>query len=448
MLVTLVRLLEPSWRWVGAIIVAPLGVMTLRGLFQGFFAGEVSKMFLLRRKRTTLWITTFAILPAVLAGARMEDRAKGPFRIRPVTGAELRAPVAGFLQAVYLVEGERASPGAAVARLGVPDLASHIAQKGAEVHEAQANLRLLIEGVRSEEIIAQRHRVDRARRWRDLAQQDLERSRKALQEELTRLEAQISRAQAEYGEAVDAYNRARQLFDRRALSLHDLREADTKWRVILAEVRQAEAQKRAREAEATRVAEAELSRRDQELAEAKAKLTLLEAGTRPAEIEAAQARLAKLEEEARYLEGLREKQLIYSPVHGVITTPHLRERIGQFFREGELICEVKASQILEAEIALDEQCVARVRPGQPLELKARALPFHTSQTRVDRIAPSARSDEGQEQSKVTVYCRLEAPAIDLRPGMTGYACIACGRRPIGEILAERIQGILRSEFWW
>jgi hypothetical protein len=49
---------------------------------------------------------------------------------------------------------------------------------------------------------------------------------------------------------------------------------------------------------------------------------------------------------------------------------------------------------------------------------------------------------------VTVYCRLEEPENVLRPGMTGYARIACGRRPIGEILAERIQGFLRTEFWW
>jgi multidrug resistance efflux pump len=233
-------------------------------------------------------------------------------------------------------------------------------------------------------------------------------------------------------------------------------------------LQQAESQKRARQAEGTVLAEAELVRREQAVAEAQAALALLEAGTRPGEIEAARAFLARLEEEASYLEGVREKLLIYSPMPGLITTPRLRERIGQYVHEGELICEVKASTVLEAEIALAEQDVARVRNGQRVELKVRALPFHTFSTRVDRIAPSAVKEERPGQlpgqlpgqipgqstvpstapGTVIIYCRLENPAFGLRPGMTGYARIACGRRPIGEILAEHIQGFLRTEFWW
>jgi multidrug efflux pump subunit AcrA (membrane-fusion protein) len=133
---------------------------------------------------------------------------------------------------------------------------------------------------------------------------------------------------------------------------------------------------------------------------------------------------------------------------GLITTPRLREKIGQYFREGELICEVKASSALEAEITLVEQDVARVRPGQRVELKVRALPFRTFSTRVGLIAPNAVQEESQVQSTVIIYCRLDDPVSALRPGMTGYARIACGRRPIGEIAAERLQGFLRTEFWW
>jgi hypothetical protein len=36
---------------------------------------------------------------------------------------------------------------------------------------------------------------------------------------------------------------------------------------------------------------------------------------------------------------------------------------------------------------------------------------------------------------------------DLKPEMTGYARISCGRRPIGEIVLERLLGFLRTEFW-
>ena len=51
--------------------------------------------------------------------------------------------MAGFLCEVYCEEGDQVSPGAPVARLEVSDLASRLAQKQAEVREAQAKLRLL-----------------------------------------------------------------------------------------------------------------------------------------------------------------------------------------------------------------------------------------------------------------------------------------------------------------
>ena len=86
--------------------------------------------------------------------------------------------MAGFLREVYCDEGDRVSPGAPVARLEVPDLASRLAQKRAEVREAQARLRLLEVGPRPEEVVEQRRRVERARAWHDLARQDLTRLRR------------------------------------------------------------------------------------------------------------------------------------------------------------------------------------------------------------------------------------------------------------------------------
>jgi hypothetical protein len=74
-----------------------------------------------------------------------------------------------------------------------------------------------------------------------------------------------------------------------------------------------------------------LSLREKELADARATLTLLEAGTRPEEIEAERACLARLQEEARYLKGVQERLPIQSPV-----TPRLKERFMQYVREGDV----------------------------------------------------------------------------------------------------------------
>ena len=70
--------------------------------------------------------------------------------------------------------------------------------------------------------------------------------------------------------------------------------------------------------------------------------------------------------------------MLVSPVPGLITTPRLKEKVGEYVREGESILVVEEPADLEAEIAVPEQEVARVRAGQAVQLKPRALPFESS----------------------------------------------------------------------
>jgi multidrug resistance efflux pump len=175
------------------------------------------------------------------------------------------------------------------------------------------------------------------------------------------------------------------------------------------------------------------------------------AGRKPArrgteEVEAERARLARLEEEARHLAEQQEKQAVTAPVGGLITTPRLREKVGQYLHEGDVIGTVEEPQGLEVEIALAEQDVARVLAGQEVGLKARALPFVTLTSRVDRVAPVAGRQE--VQSRVMVYCWLDRAPAGMRPGMSGYARVYTGRRPVGAIILDRALRYLRTEFWW
>src|SRR5262249_44251943 len=152
---------------------------------------------------------------------------------------------------VHAEEGERLSAGTPVARLEVPDLASRLAQKQAELREAEARLRLLEAGPRDEEVTQQRQRVERARAWRDLARQDLARLRQALAEDLDRLEQQIAQYHAELDAAEDAHHRNRILLGKGAVTPQAYREAEKNYLVCHAQVAQAQAQKRARQAQGT-----------------------------------------------------------------------------------------------------------------------------------------------------------------------------------------------------
>jgi multidrug efflux pump subunit AcrA (membrane-fusion protein) len=399
-----------------------------------------------RRMRTAFWGVALATVPAVLFAIQMDDRSSGSFQVRPVTRSELRAPVAGFLRDISHDEGDRIAAGMLIARLDVPDLESRIAQKQAEIRESQARLRLLEAGPRYEEIQEQRRRVGRAETWREQARENLADARQALDHDVVRLDAQIRQYRAELTYAEESLARSAKLIHQRSVSEVQHHEAEKNASVVRSQWEQAEAQKRVRQALGAHEAERELTRLEKDLAEARATLALMEAGTRPEEIDAERARLARLHEEARYLGGVQSKLVVCSPVSGLVTTPRLKETVGQYVREGDLICLVEEPSLLEAEICLDEQDVFRVRSGQPVALKARAHPLMTFPARLERLAPTA--GRGEVQSTVTVYCRLEDPAGSLRPGMTGHARVYTGRRPVGAILFDRAVRFLRTEFWW
>jgi RND family efflux transporter MFP subunit len=158
-----------------------------------------------------------------------------------------------------------------------------------------------------------------------------------------------------------------------------------------------------------------------------------------AHIKSLQAELAFLQEQSR-------RQTLTSPIHGQVLTARVNEKIGQYFRDGELICEMQDPSSLEVEIALPEESVLHVQPGQLVYLKVRAARSGDIPARVTRIAPKAHRTD--TQSTVTIYCTLDQPSPELRSGMTGHAKIQCGSDRIATVLARRTRHFLRTEFWW
>ncbi len=436
--------------WVGhvgaVLLVAPLALVATRVMFNGLLADEARQMVLTRRNRTLLWCAAFVAVGAILTFVKIEQRVSGTFQVQPLTHMQVRAPLAAFLKEVAGDEGQHVSPGERVALLEVPELESRTAQKKAEIRETEANLELLKTGASQEELDDARQRVDRAVEWRDLAEADLKRSRDAFDDNLNRLDQRKIQVSVQLKQALETARKAKGLQRKRVITEEQLHEAQTNVKVAKAELAQAESEKAAAVSTGTLKAEEELARREKEMAEAKAALTLLEAGNREEEIKAAEASLARQQEELAFLKGQQKKLSLFSHVDGVITTPHFQDRVGEYFEEGSLICEIEEARNLEVEITLDECKVSKVEPGQTVELKARALPYETFEAEVERIAPSATS--GDEQSTVTIYSRLADVSPDLKPEMTGYARIYCGRRPLGEIAADYVMSFIRTEFWW
>ena len=435
----------------GAAVALVGGGLLLSGKFAGVFGPEVVAMTRTRPVRTAVWAVGLVGAAAALMWWDWADRAHGEFKLRPAARSELRAEVAGFLRWAAADEGDRVAPGQVVLRLEVPQLDTKLAQKYAERRESDARLKLLEVGPRPEVVAAQRARVGRAKEWKALAEGDLKHAREAYRADLDRLDKQLAEAKVEIEYARASVARVEGPTARGAVSGEELDAIMKRKRVSESRLEQAEAGRRARVEKGVLENESEWARRDRELAEAEAALGLMEAGTRPEELDAERARAERVREEIAHLERQRALQEVRATLPGVVVTPRVREGIGRYFREGELICTVEDPAELEAEISIPERDVARVRPGQPVELKVQVLPMETFRGKVDRVAPRAVEDKDrakEQQGKVTVYCALDKEKSELRPGMTGHARVTCGSKPLGELVADRAVRFLRTEFWW
>lgn len=328
-----------------------------------------------------------AALLALLGFTQRELTVVGPCTVLPRHNADVRAQVEGLIEEVFVEEGEHVAAGAPIARLSERDYGVELRKTRAETDVKRAELRLLQAGARPEELELARTQVAKAEEQLKFARSYLER--------YSRLIAQQSISEQIFEEAQE--------------------------QVVVRE----------KEGEAARE-----------------QLALLRAGRRPEEIEALEADLRRLGAHERYLEEQIRSLTLASPIAGVVTTPRLREKIGENVRKGDLIAEVHEVTTVNVEIAVPESEIADVRTGQKVTLKARAYPHESFEGQVVAIAPIATPPaEPWMERTVVVKTRLNNRAGLLKPAMTGHAKIHCGaQRPI-DLVLRRLLRFVRVEFW-
>jgi multidrug resistance efflux pump len=338
--------------------------------------------------KRTVW-PLIVVLPmlALLYFCHMELRISGEFVILPEHNAEIRAEVEGIIHQVAVDEGDTVKPGDLVVQLSDRDYQADLQKVMAEIEEKQAKLKLLKAGTRPEEL--------------DLAQTAITKAQERLK-----------------------YGRSQLEMDHALLEQH--------------------LQSR-REYELT---EEMVTVREKELEEAKRKLTVLLAGNRIEEIEATQAEIDRLRAQQRFVEEESRLVSIVSPIAGVVTTPRLKEKIGQDIKKGELIALVQELRTVTAEISIPEKEIADVQLGQKVMLKARGYPRITFCGVVSAIAPMAtKAEESTVDRSIRVSTRLDNAGLLLRSEMTGNAKIYCGRQRVFSLVTRRLVRYLRVEFW-
>ncbi|HUU44843.1 MAG TPA: efflux RND transporter periplasmic adaptor subunit [Acidobacteriota bacterium] len=167
----------------------------------------------------------------------------------------------------------------------------------------------------------------------------------------------------------------------------------------------------------------------------RSELALLISEPKAEELAVKDAQIAGFDAEIEFLTTQIAASTVLAPIDGVVTR----------VERGGVLAEIADCDPVRLFLSVDQDDIADVAVGDAVTLKVRSYPYRTFYGRVARIAGDADSTGGRQ--RFIVSTDVENPDGLLRPGMTGQAKIACGKRPILALAARRLIQFVRIEFW-
>jgi putative peptide zinc metalloprotease protein len=148
----------------------------------------------------------------------------------------------------------------------------------------------------------------------------------------------------------------------------------------------------------------------------------------------------------------RERQSalrISAPMDGVVATPMLEQKEGEFLAAGQDFCQIVDRRKLRARILVHDWDVPDIQPGADAQLKMEAFPFRTYYGKVERVLPAMAKDSPplseldepkHAEQQLTNYMTLLVTVSNadgvLRENMTGTAKISATRRSLAWLAAR------------
>ena len=308
----------------------------------------------------------------------------GEFIVQPLDRAEVRARTDGEIIQINIKEGDWVESGEVMAILSNWDEQRDIAVREADLARLMAELDTLIEGPSAEEIAVARQKIATAQVQVEIKTADLD-----LQQRL-----------------FDSGTTTKTALDNAASDL--------------------------------RLAEAALE-------EARTNLDLVEAEASPSEIAAAQAEIARHEEDLAFARLQLEHTNIRAVTSGQVVSSLAVVPIGVYLPEGGLFAELEDNRTIIAEIEVPETSIEEVAIGAPVELRLWSDTKTSVFGTVERLAPKAEEREFGRVMRVLV--RVENPEGKLAANMTGHGKIAAEERPVWQAFTRIIVRFFEVELW-
>jgi len=203
-------------------------------------------------------------------------------------------------------------------------------------------------------------------------------------------------------------------------------------------------------------------RLEAEADDARVSLRTAEAKSREAEINyanlgSARAERASQVERSRSVSEQVAALQVASPIAGVVATPRLRDRVGSFVQEGDVLADVDDARTLKARIFIPAFQVQRLRPGAPASLRLESL-FQPIRGHVSSVAPAsselAPGLAQEEKYKGSAPPRFYVATVlvsnaggTLRSGMSGDAKIQVRRQSILGFAWRTVREVIQRKVW-
>jgi RND family efflux transporter MFP subunit len=149
-------------------------------------------------------------------------------------------------------------------------------------------------------------------------------------------------------------------------------------------------------------------------------------------------------EVARATERLEKTQL-RSPIDGLVATPHIEDSVGRDLKPGDTFAEIVDTSRATVDVAIDEQDVSLLRPGEEAAVKLEGFPTRTFRGELTVVSPKSQL-RGDEH---IFFARVSIPNNEgvIRAGMQGRSKIFTAWRPAGEVFFRRSAMWFWSKIW-
>jgi len=404
----LLTALVDKWQGVGFILFAaillvifkPLLVTTAKQLKEAVREDAISRV---SRTRWFIWGGLLVVLILVLIFVKTEQRVSSPALLRPIESYTIRAPEDNVLESVYFLGGAYQTQNKGVCQLATLDFSvfklKPLYRDGDEVH-AGDTLLAVSSNLYKGDLAQLESELAKARAQYNLLLSDPKAA------DIARARNEVTEAQLKYIDKVNDFQRVDKMFGNGLIPKEEWERAQSA---------------------------VSIARTQTDIA--KSKYELLLSGPKSEELAVADADVTRLEARRKYLLEQIEASTFIAPFYG---------KVSMTGSPNEILTVVR-TDTMEAVIAVPEEDFDIIAVGYPSVLKLTSYPSKSIDGVVVKINETAI--DGDQSNVFTAISLIPNPDGLLKPGMTGYIKVYCGKKSLGGKLLRRIYRFFRVEFW-